>query len=71
MMAQYDLLEEFRFPIGDSERDQWLLCMKQTLEEQINDERLRSQLMSAFAQTANHMRNQGGGLGGSLETLLP
>jgi len=51
------------FPIGDSERDQWLLCMKQTLEEQIDDERLRSQLMSAFTQTANHMRNQGGGLG--------
>ena len=54
------------FPIGDSERDQWLLCMKQTLEEQIDDERLRSQLMSAFAQTANHMRNQGGGLGSRL-----
>ena len=54
------------FPIGDSERDQWLLCMKQTLEEQIDDERLRSQLMSAFTQTANHMRNQGGGLGSRL-----
>jgi hemoglobin len=54
------------FPIGDSERDQWLLCMKQTLEEQVDNERLRAQLISSFTQTANHMRNQGGGLGSRL-----
>lgn len=54
------------FPIGDAERDQWLLCMNQTLEEQVGDERLRAQLISAFDRTANHMRNQGGGLGNRL-----
>ena len=45
------------FPIGDSERDQWLLCMDSALDEQVSDERLRAQLKSAFDQTANHMRN--------------
>ena len=54
------------FPIGDSERDQWLMCMDRALDEQVGDERLRAQLKSAFEQTANHMRNQGTGPGGGL-----
>lgn len=55
------------FPIGNSERDQWLLCMERALDEQVDDERLKAQLKSAFQQTANHMRNQGGGPGGGLK----
>lgn len=46
------------FPIGATERDQWLNCMKQAMVDLQLDERLRSQLAHLFAQTANHMRNR-------------
>ncbi len=45
------------FAIGEKERDQWLLCMNQALDEQI-DEPLRQQLKHSFAKVADHMRNQ-------------
>jgi hemoglobin len=45
------------FAIGEAERDQWLLCMDITLDEQ-TEEPLRQQLKSAFAKVADHMRNQ-------------
>jgi hemoglobin len=46
------------FPIAERERDQWLLCMNQALDEQIEDAELREGLKRAFAQTADHMRNR-------------
>ena len=45
------------FAIGDTERDQWMLCMNITLDEQ-TEEPLRQQLKDAFTNMANHMRNQ-------------
>jgi hemoglobin len=45
------------FSIGDAERDQWMLCMNQTLDEQ-TEEPLRQQLKDAFTKVADHMRNQ-------------
>ncbi len=45
------------FTIGERERDQWLMCMDQALDEQIA-EPLRQQLKVAFAKVADHMRNQ-------------
>jgi hemoglobin len=48
------------FAIGESERDQWLLCMKQALEEVIEPEVVRQQLFQAFAQLADFMRNKEG-----------
>jgi len=45
------------FAIGDVERDQWMLCMNQALDEQTK-EPLRQQLKDAFMNVANHMRNQ-------------
>ncbi len=45
------------FTIGEEERDQWLMCMNQTLDEQI-EEPLRRQLKEAFFSVADHMRNQ-------------
>jgi hemoglobin len=48
------------FPIGESERDQWLLCMRQALDEVVDSESLRSQLFQAFAQLADFMRNKEG-----------
>ena len=47
------------FPIGDSERDQWLHCMGLALDEVVADGQLRAELVQAFAKVADHMRNQG------------
>lgn len=46
------------FPIGDEERDQWLLCMDKALNDMSIDEGLRQQLHKAFSDMANHMRNK-------------
>ncbi len=46
------------FPIGTSERDQWLWCMFKALEELVPDAALREQLQRSFMQTADFMRNQ-------------
>jgi len=46
------------FPIGETERDQWLMCMRKALDEMPIDNAFREQLIMAFTQTANHMMNQ-------------
>jgi hemoglobin len=46
------------FAISESERDQWLLCMNQALQEVVEEEALRKELATAFASVADHMRNQ-------------
>ncbi|HEY5993513.1 MAG TPA: group II truncated hemoglobin [Gallionellaceae bacterium] len=46
------------FPIGDTERDQWLLCMKQALQDVVEDTKLRAELIAAFEKVADHMRNR-------------
>lgn len=46
-----------RVPIGPSERDQWMLCMRQALEDTIGDTRLRQELGDALQRVAEHMRN--------------
>lgn len=48
------------FPIGESERDQWLLCMKQALDEVVELEHLRLHLYQAFMSLADFMRNKEG-----------
>ena len=48
------------FPIGDAERDQWMLCMSQSLEEVVEDVAFRQELSAAFMKVADHMRNQEG-----------
>ncbi|MEK8088500.1 group II truncated hemoglobin [Thermithiobacillus plumbiphilus] len=48
----------FPFAIGVQERDQWLMCMDQSLLENVTDERLRQELSVAFARLGDHMRNQ-------------
>lgn len=45
------------FSIGDTERDQWLRCMNQALNDVVEDIDLRQKLATAFANVANHMRN--------------
>lgn len=46
------------FPIGESERDQWLMCMNRALDEVIVDPLMRQQFKHSFAQIADFMRNQ-------------
>jgi hemoglobin len=48
----------FPFAIGDAERDQWLRCMKQALDEVVESPELRQELFTAFAKVADHMRNR-------------
>jgi hemoglobin len=46
------------FPIGPSERDQWMLCMTRALEDVIPDEAPRQALLRAFGPLATHMINR-------------
>jgi len=48
------------FPIGISERDQWLACMTKAMERTGVEENLRAQLAQAFFRTADHLRNREG-----------
>ena len=46
------------FAIGSAERDQWMLCMRQAMQEVITATELRAKLERALADLADHMRNQ-------------
>ena len=46
------------FPVGSSERDQWLRCMAWAMEDVGIAEPLRLRLMESFYQTADWMRNK-------------
>jgi len=46
------------FPIGEAERDQWLLCMNRAIGEVVSDPLTRQQLAYSFGQIADFMRNQ-------------
>jgi hemoglobin len=48
------------FAIGIKERDQWLACMMQAMNELKVDPVLAARLHQAFFQTADWMRNKGG-----------
>ncbi|MBB2776110.1 group II truncated hemoglobin [Comamonas aquatica] len=47
------------FAIGILERDQWVACMDQAMQETEVPEALRVRLQSSFMQTADWMRNKG------------
>jgi len=46
------------FAIGDVERDQWMACMRQAMEETQVPQALREPLGEAFQRTADWMRNK-------------
>jgi hemoglobin len=50
----------FPFAIGNSERDQWMMCMNQALSDVVEDEALRVELSIALSKVADHMRNREG-----------
>jgi hemoglobin len=47
------------YAIGQVERDEWMLCMRHALDEQVADAALRSALEQAFAAMADHLINTG------------
>jgi hemoglobin len=46
------------FPIGEEERDQWMLCMKEAMIKMNLSLELRATLEAAFWKTADFMRNR-------------
>lgn len=46
------------FPIGELERDQWMHCMVQAMEDVGMEPELREELTKAFYKTADFMRNR-------------
>jgi hemoglobin len=48
------------FAIGAEERDQWMACMVQAMEETEVPQELRDALAQAFYKTADWMRNKAG-----------
>lgn len=46
------------FAIAESERDQWLLCMREAMALHVKDDSLRERLYQALAGLADHMRNR-------------
>jgi hemoglobin len=46
------------FLIGESERDQWMLCMNKALVELAMDSQLKINIQNALQQLATHMINQ-------------
>ena len=48
------------YAIGIAERDQWMACMMQAMDERQIDPALAQRLAEAFFGTADWMRNKGG-----------
>jgi hemoglobin len=48
------------FPIGESERDQWMACMQRAMQDLGIDQQLQQELKAAFWKTADFMRNKQG-----------
>ncbi|MDQ7000253.1 MAG: group II truncated hemoglobin [Mariprofundus sp.] len=46
------------FSIDESARDQWMLCMKHALDDVVEDQPLREELLHALYGVADFMRNQ-------------
>jgi len=53
------------YAIGATERDEWMLCMRTALTEQVADEPLRERLIKVFADMADHMVNTQGAAAGT------
>jgi len=51
-------MRHFPFKIDKRARDEWMLCMKIALAEQIREKSVRLQIEELFANMATHMQNQ-------------
>ena len=52
------------FAVSIVERDEWMLCMRQAIDEQVNDIALNSKLQRMFSEMADHMINTDGSRAG-------
>jgi len=48
----------FGASIGAAERDEWLLCFRQALEETVTHPKLRSVILEPVTRLAHHMQNR-------------
>ncbi|OGB71571.1 globin [Malikia spinosa] len=48
------------YAVGPIERDEWMLCMRMALTEQVGDAELRDALIETFQKMADHMVNTDG-----------
>lgn len=48
------------YAVGPGVRDEWMLCMRQALTEQVADAGLRDRLIETFSQMADHLLNTPG-----------
>lgn len=48
------------YAVGIVERDEWMLCMRQAIDEQVSDIALNSKLQRMFSEMADHMINTDG-----------
>lgn len=48
------------YAVGPVERDEWMLCMRLALTEQVDDAGLRDALIETFQKMADHMINTDG-----------
>lgn len=46
------------FAIASAERDQWMLCMRTAMEENVDNVELRNSLLKAIGDLADFMRNK-------------
>lgn len=51
------------YRIGPTERDAWMLCMQQALQEQVRDPILHAVLLRAISEMAHHLINTEGHAG--------
>lgn len=51
-------MRHFPYAIGTVDRDQWLACMQQAMQESQVESALATKLMESFFGTADWMRNQ-------------
>jgi len=51
-------MRHINFAIDEDARDQWMLCMQHALNDVIDDEILREELMQALYGVADFMRNK-------------
>lgn len=45
------------YRISKVERDEWMMCMNQALDEQLNEPKLKGAILGAFSSMADHMIN--------------
>lgn len=48
------------FPVDESARDAWMLCMKRAMDDVVSNATLKQQMEHAFFKTADFIRNQPG-----------